>query len=164
MRVALKLGIAVFVAPALMACGTATPSASAPQSVPAPRVATDEVHTDTPQQTAKALSDDHCRSDTLCALSGFCTSHGDECVASADEDCLQSQQCLTDGACTARDEICVAVSNDEACRARSSRRCLQLPKGQVSLCAGCMAKAVARRGTTIRSPIRSLWANQKIKL
>lgn len=111
MRVLLKLGIAGLVIGS-WACAHPLPPPPAIAVVSRPHVAAD----------GPGLSQDHCRYDTLCALSGFCTPHGDECIAAADSDCADSQQCLNDGACTARDRICVAASDAEC---RRSQACLR---------------------------------------
>ncbi len=110
MQVLYKLGIAVGLVTGSWACAAPMP--------PAPPVAA------RPARAVEVLSfaEDRCRYDTLCALSGFCTAHGDECIAALDSDCEASQQCLADGACTARDRVCVASSDAEC---QQSEACLR---------------------------------------
>ena len=112
------LGLSMLGLSMLIACTSNTPPAT---PAPQPRVAHGEVVVATPQQTTEVISHDACRDDTLCALSGYCTSTaGGECIAASDAECEQSLQCPSDGACTARHGECMATSDaqcevSEAC-------------------------------------------------
>jgi len=90
-----------------VACGGgATPS---PREAKAPVVETDtDAASEAVNEAAPGRTDASCAAEPLCALSGYCTASGSDCVASSDEDCRGSQQCTSDGACSAVGHHCVA--------------------------------------------------------
>lgn len=114
MRVMVKLwAVTMGLSLGAVACGgAATPR---PREV-APAVADTDADTqaaaaDVDATFASKRTDESCTAEPLCALSGYCTASGDDCVASSDDDCRASEQCTSDGACSAVGHHCVAEAD-----------------------------------------------------
>lgn len=116
MRVMVKLwAVTMGLSLGAVACGgAATPRAREAT----PTVAETKMKPEAADVEAASASrtDERCAAEPLCALSGYCTASGDDCVASSDDDCRASEQCTSDGACSAVGHHCVAEA-DRDCEA-----------------------------------------------
>src|SRR5262245_57880416 len=75
-----------------------------------------------PRCMVRAMAEEACKLQPMCASEGLCAPRDGECRATADADCEASQGCKRLGWCTAKEGKCIAGDNADCQEAPACKR------------------------------------------